>query len=99
MSPSCEVSKFENGLKVKQLTKQLPTLKTLMQTILDRVWVKNFTFSILCSMKLNFSTQLFLAQLNYVQWNSEKLLILHIVAFMLGPSKWLWNCQCLGQIS
>ena len=80
MSPSCEVSKFENGLKVKQLTKQLPTLKTLMQTILDRVWVKNFTFSILCSMKLNFPTQLFLAQLDYVQWNSEKLLILHIVA-------------------
>ena len=32
--PSCEVSNVKNGLKVKQLAKQPPTLKTLIKKIL-----------------------------------------------------------------
>ena len=32
--PSCEGSNVKNGLKVKQLAEQLPSLKTLMQKIL-----------------------------------------------------------------
>ena len=32
----------KNGLRVKQLAKQAPTLKTLMQKILDGLLVKNF---------------------------------------------------------
>ena len=45
--------------KVKQLTKQPLTLKTLMQKIFVGLWVKNFTFSIVSSLKLNFSTTVF----------------------------------------
>ena len=50
---------IKNGLKVKQLAKQPPTLKMLMQKILVGLWVKKFTFSILSSLKLNFSTTFF----------------------------------------
>ena len=45
--------------KVKQLAKQPLTLKTLMQKIFVGLWVKNFTFSIVSSLKLNFSTTVF----------------------------------------
>ena len=59
----------KNGLKVKQLAKQLPTLKTLMQkTSAIGLWVKNFTFSILNLLKLNFST-IFLARGNLIVYN------------------------------
>ena len=47
------MSNVKNDLKVKQLAKQLPTLKTLMQKILVGLWVKNFTLSILSSLKLS----------------------------------------------
>ena len=40
--PSYYGSNIENGLKVKQLAKQPPTSKTLMQKILVGFWVKNF---------------------------------------------------------
>ena len=43
-------------LNVKQLAKQPPTLKTLIQKILVEFWVNNLTFSILNSPKLNLST-------------------------------------------
>ena len=42
-----------------QPAKQPPTLKTLLQKILVRLWVKEFTFSIFSSLKLNFSTAVF----------------------------------------
>ena len=52
----------------------------------------------LSSLKLNFSTTFFLVQLNCVKEclgqilvTIEKLLILHLVAVMLGLSKWLGN--------
>ena len=51
-------SNNKNGLKAKQLAKQPPTLKTLMQKILLQFWVKNLTFSILSSLALNVSAQL-----------------------------------------
>ena len=57
--PSCWRSIVKNGLKVKQLVKQPPTLKTLMKKTLVALWVKNFTFSILSSLKLNFSETVF----------------------------------------
>ena len=50
---------IKNGLKVRQLAKQPPTLKTLMQKILFGLWVRNFNFSILSSLKLNFSHNCF----------------------------------------
>ena len=53
------MSNVKNGLNVKELAKQPPTLKRLMQKIMVGLWVKNLTFSILSSMKLNFSTTLF----------------------------------------
>ena len=75
-----------------------PTLKTLMQKILVGLKVQSFTFSMLSSLKLNFSTTFFLVQLNCVKEclgqilvTIEKLLILHLVAVMLGLSKWLGN--------
>ena len=40
--PSYYGSNVKNGLKVKQLAKQHPTLKTLMQKTLVGLWVKNF---------------------------------------------------------
>ena len=49
-------SKIKNGLKVKQLAKQPPTSKMLIQKILIEFGVSNLTFSILSSLKLNFST-------------------------------------------
>ena len=58
----------KNGLKVKQLAKQALTLKTLMQKILVGLWVKNFTFSMLSSLNLNFCTTFFfLVQINCMQ--------------------------------
>ena len=54
-------SNVKNGVKVKQLAKQPPKLKMLMQKILVGLWVKNFTFSNLISLKLNFSTAFFSA--------------------------------------
>ena len=42
-------SSVKNGLKVKQLAKQLPTLKTLMQKILVGLWI-DFDFCILSSL-------------------------------------------------
>ena len=51
--PSCQ------GSNVKQLAKQSPTFKTLLQTVLVEIWIKNFTFSILSSLKLNFYTTVF----------------------------------------
>ena len=47
---------MKNGLKVKQLAKQPPTLKTLIQETLFELSVTKFTFSILSSLKLNFTT-------------------------------------------
>ena len=58
-------NQVKNGVKVKQLAKQPPTLKTLMQKILVRLGVKKFTFSILSSLKLNFF-QPFLARDNLI---------------------------------
>ena len=46
---------LKNGLKVKEP----PTLKTLIQNILFGLWVTNFNFSILSSLKLNFSHNCF----------------------------------------
>ena len=64
-----------------------------MQRNLIGLLVKNFTFLILSLLKL--TPQLFLVQLNCVQQylgqilvTIEKLLILHIVVFMPGLSKW-----------
>ena len=57
--PSCYGSNVKSGLNVKQLVKQPPTLKTLMQKSLVGLWVKNLTFSFLSSLKLNLSTTLF----------------------------------------
>ena len=50
------MSNVKNGLKVEQLAKQPPMLKTLMLKLLVGLQVKSFTFSILSSLKLNFST-------------------------------------------
>ena len=58
----------KNCLKFKQLGKQPPTLKTLMQKVLVGLRVKNFTFSILSSLKLNFSTTFF--WYNLIMYNS-----------------------------
>ena len=64
---SCYMSNIKNQLKVKQVAKQPPMLKTLMQKLLIGLWVKNSTFSILSSLKLNFSTTFFdTRQLNCV---------------------------------
>ena len=57
--PSCQGSNVKNGLKVKQLPKQPPTLKTLLQKNLVEIWVKIFSFSILSLLKLNLSTTVF----------------------------------------
>ena len=64
--PSCLGPNDKNGLKVKKIAKQPPLLKTLMQKSLVGLWVKRFTFSILNSLKLNFSTTV-LTQFNCVQ--------------------------------
>ena len=64
--PSYWEFNVKNGLKVKQIAKQPPTLKRLMQKNLVKLWVNNLTFSILSSLQLNFST-IVLAQLNCVQ--------------------------------
>ena len=92
--PSCSGSNVKNGLNVKKLAKQRSLLKTLMQRNLVGLWTKNFTFLILSSLKLNFSTTVSV-QLNCVQQylgqilvTIKKLLILHIVVFMTGLSKW-----------
>ena len=52
-----------------KMVKQPPTLKTLMQKILElNSGVKNFTFSILSSLELNFfTTFLVMWQINCVQ--------------------------------
>ena len=52
----CEGSNVKNGLKVKQLAKQPPTLNVLMQKNLVGPWLKNVIFSILNSLKLSFCT-------------------------------------------
>ena len=57
--PSCYRSNVKNGLKVKQLAKQPPTLKTRIQKNFVELWVNNLTFSILSSLKLNLSTAVF----------------------------------------
>ena len=57
--PSYWGSNVNNGLKVKELAKQPPTFKMLMQKRLVGIWVKNFTFSILSSLNLNSSTTFF----------------------------------------
>ena len=49
--PNCQGTDVKNGLKVKQLAKQPPTLKTLIQKIMVEFWVNNSTFSILSSLK------------------------------------------------
>ena len=67
--PICKECNVKNGVKIKQLAKQPPTLKTLMQKVLVGLWVKNFTFSILSSLKLNFF-QPFLARDNSIVCNS-----------------------------
>ena len=65
--PSFKWSYVKNDVKIKQLAKQPPTLKTLMQQVLIRLCVKNFVFSILSSRKLNFFTTILdLWQLNCV---------------------------------
>ena len=50
---SCQGSKNK---KVKQLAKQPLSLKMLMQKNLVRLRVKNFTFLVVSSLNLNFST-------------------------------------------
>ena len=93
--PSHQGSNIKNSLKVKQLAKQPPTLKRLMQTSLVGLWVKNFTFSMLSSLKLNFSTTVFsITGLCTVAFmgdtgNDRKIVNLDIVALMLDLSKWL----------
>ena len=54
-----------------KMVKQPPTLKTLMQKILElNSGVKNFTFSILSSLELNFfTTFLVMWQINCVQFD------------------------------
>ena len=61
-----------------------------MQKMLAEFWINNLTFSILSSLKLNFSTTVFSTTwlctwyLGHILVAIEKLLILHIVvAFML----------------
>ena len=86
--PSCWGSNIGNGLKVKQLAKQLPTLKALIRKIFVELWVNNLTFSILSSLKQIVSTTVF----GTTSWckccfgqilvTTEKFLILHIVVFM-----------------
>ena len=49
-------NQVKNGVKVQQLAKQPPTF---MQKILIGLWAKYFTFPILSSLKLNFSTTFF----------------------------------------
>ena len=61
----------KNGLKVKELAKQPPTLKALMQKILVGLWVKKFTFFILSSLKLNLSTTFF----GTTQWYLGQILV------------------------
>ena len=56
MTESYQRSNVKNSLIVKQLVKQAPTFKTPIQTILVELWVNNIPFSILSSLKLNFST-------------------------------------------
>ena len=56
MTESYQRSNVKNSLIVKQLVKQAPTFKTLLQTILVELWVNNIPFSILNSLKLTFST-------------------------------------------
>ena len=93
--PSHQGSNIKNSLKVKQLAKQPPTLKRLMQTSLVGLWVKNFTFSMLSSLKLNFSTTVFsitgLCTVVFMgdSGNDRKIVNLDIVALMLDLSKWL----------
>ena len=93
--PSHQGSNIKNSLKVKQLAKQPPTLKRLMQTSLVGLRVKNFTFSMLSSLKLNFSTTVFsITGLCTVVFmgdtgNDRKIVNLDIVALMLDLSKWL----------
>ena len=61
------MSNIKNGLKVKQLAKKPPTLKTLInaKNFGIGLWVKSFTFLILSSLKLNFSN-FFLARDNLI---------------------------------
>ena len=66
-----------------------------MQTSLVGLWVKNFTFSMLSSLKLNFSTTVFsitgLCTVVFMgdSGNDRKIVNLDIVALMLDLSKWL----------
>ena len=59
-----------------------------MQENLVKLWVNNLTFSILRSLKLNFSTDIFgttelcTMYLGRILVTIEKLLILHVAAFM-----------------
>ena len=53
------MSNVKNGLKIRQLAKQPPTLKPLTQKILGELWVNNLTFSISSSLKLNFTIIVF----------------------------------------
>ena len=55
----CSESNIKNGLKVKKLAKQPPTLRTLMQKKFVELWINNLTFPILSSLKLKFSTTVF----------------------------------------
>ena len=57
--PNCYGTNIKNCLKVKQVAKQPPTWKPLMQKMLFGFWVKKFTFSILNLLKLCFSTTVF----------------------------------------
>ena len=52
-------SSIKNGLKIKQLAKQPPTLKMLLETNLVELWVKSFTFPVFSSPNLNFSATVF----------------------------------------
>ena len=57
--PNCYGTNIKNCLKVKQVAKQPPTWKPLMQKMLVGFWVKKITFSILNLLKLRFSTTAF----------------------------------------
>ena len=57
--PSYKGFDVKNGSKVKQLAKQPPTLKALMEKNFGWILSKKFYFSILSSLKLNCSTTFF----------------------------------------
>ena len=82
--PSCRRSNAKNGLKVKQLAKQPPTIKTLMQKNFGWILSKKFYF-----FNFKFTEAKFLQ--NCFWHNFGAILLWKFVTTI--------NCQCLGQNS